>query len=302
MLASLSENSLKQYDVSLKRWFKFCTENGSDLYEASVPTVIYFLTQQFNSGCQYGTLNSCRGALALILGSHISVDDRVKRFFKGIYRLCPPLPKYNMTWDTSKVLEALSLWYPNESLTLTKLSKKCVTLLALTTAHRVQTLAKINIKNIESVSSRISIKIPDLIKTSKARTNQPILYLPYYTEKPEICPVKTLIAYLNKTESLRKNDTLFITFKKPHDTATTQTLSRWIKSTLNDCGIDASVFTAHSTRHAATSRAHQMGVNIDIIRRTAGWSGTSKTFGRFYHRTIVNDDPTALARAVLNND
>lgn len=146
MMASLSDNSIKQYEVCLKRWHSFCTHNNYDIFESSVPTIIYFLTQSFNSGAQYGTLNSYRGALSLLIGSHISSDDRVKRFFKGVFRLRPPTPKYNVTWDTSKVLDHLSTWYPNDSLSLEKLSKKCVTLLALTSAHRVQTLHKIKKK------------------------------------------------------------------------------------------------------------------------------------------------------------
>lgn len=300
MLASLSDNSIKQYDVCLKRWHSFCTDNNRDVFEASVPSVIYFLTQVFNSGVQYGTLNSFRGALSLLLGSHISNDDRVKRFYKGVFRLRPPAPKYNVTWDTSKVLDILSTWYPNETLSLERLSRKCVTLLALTTAHRVQTLHKIKISNIESHTSKLVIKIPDLIKTSKAGTNQPILCIPFFTEKPQICPATTLLAYISQTAPIRKKDNLFLAFKKPHKVVTTQTISRWIKTTLKDSGIDVNTFTAHSTRHASTSKAHQLGVNIDVIRKTAGWSGNSMTFGKFYHRTVTSDDDqTMLAKAVL---
>lgn len=303
MMASLSDNSIKQYNVCLKRWHSFCLQNNRDIFQASIPTIIYFLTQLFHSGAQYGTLNSYRGALSLLIGSHISADDRIKRFYKGIFRLRPPRPKYDVTWDTSKVLNALSEWYPNETLSLEKLTKKCVTLLALTTAHRVQTLHKIDIHNIESHTSQINIKIPELIKSSKPGISQPILCIPFFSEKPNICPGATLLCYIKKTAPIRQNDNLFIAFKKPYKTVTTQTISRWIKSTLSDCGIDVSVFTAHSTRHASTSRAYQKGVNIDVIRRTAGWSGTSMTFGKFYHRIVSNaDDQTTLARAVFNQD
>lgn len=178
-----------------------------------------------------------------------------------------------------------------------------MTLLALISAHRVQTLHKIKINNIESLPSQINIKIPDLIKTSKAGINQPMLCIPFFSEKPEICPATTLLCYINRTAPLRKTDNLLISFKKPHNIITTQSISRWIKATLKDCGIDDSIFTAHNTRHASTSKAHQLGVNIDVIRKTAGWSGTSATFGKFYHRTIINnDDQITLARAILNNN
>lgn len=302
MLSSLSDNSMKQYEVCLKKWYQFCVSNQIDVLAASVPMVLYFLTCLFESGAQYSTLNSTRSALSLILGPHVGNDPRIKRFFKGVFRLRPPLPKYNITWNVSLVLDLLATWAPNEDLNLEKISRKLATLLALVTAHRLQTLSKINIKNIEQLTDRVIIKIPDLIKTSHLGSMQPVLTLPYFQEKPEICPVLTLKAYLNNTKSLRgHSDYLFIGLKQPHKTVSSQTLGRWIKTTLSECGIDSGTFSAHSTRHAATSKAHQLGVNIDLIRKTAGWIGSSNVFGRFYNRTIENSvDDSLFARSILN--
>lgn len=301
MLASLSDGSVKQYDVYLKKWWLFCQSKNLDIYVASVPTIIYFLTDLFNSGSQYGTLNSCRSALSLLLGPNITKDDRVHRFFKGVYRLRPPLPKYNATWDTNCVLDLLDTWYPNENISLDQLSRKTLSLVALASAHRMQTFSKINIKNVDCQNNLISIKIPDLIKTSKPGSKQPILYLPFFRHKPSICPAQTLIAYLDRTSVLRMSDNLFVTINKPHKAVGTQTLSRWIKRTLSECGIDTSVFSAHSTRHASTSRARSLGVNIDAIRNTAGWSGNSNTFARFYDRTIIRNNDLSLARAIFDD-
>jgi hypothetical protein len=301
MLASLSPSTIKQYDVSLKKWWFFCISNQIDMFKASVPNVIYFLTELFKNGSQYGTLNSVRSALSLIIGPSIAKDDRIHRFFKGVFRLRTPHPKYNTTWDTNCVLNYVSSWFPNETLTLDKLSIKTVTLLALATAHRIQTISKINIKNIEIESNRITIKIPDLIKTSRIGAKQPILFLPFFRDKQSICPAQTLVCYLERTRDVRKSDYLFLAFKKPNGPVGTQTLSRWIKRCLCESGIDTSIFSAHSTRHAATSRARSLGVNIDAIRNTAGWSGNSTTFATFYNRTILNNEPSSLARAIINN-
>lgn len=305
MMASLSDNSIKQYDTCLKKWFLFCKSNHTDLYVTSVPTVIHFLTQQYESGAQYGTLNSCRSALSLISDLDLGNDHRIKRFLKGIYRLRPPLPKYNTTWDVSLVLNYLTSWYPNKNLNLEKLSKKLATLLALITAHRVQTISKININNIEVLSNEIQIKIPDLIKTSRDGATQPTLILPFFRDKPAICPATTLNSYLLMTNPLRGSEVhLFISLKKPHKAVTSQTLSRWIKNILYSCGIDTSVFTAHSTRHAATSKAHKMGISLDLIRKTAGWSGSSNTFWRFYNRHIVieqQENQNSFANSVLSD-
>lgn len=260
MLASLATNSIKQYDVCLKRWFTYAKEKGLNFYEASVPSILSFLTLLFHSGAQYGSLNSYRSALALLLGSNISNDDRIKRFFIGVFRLKPPSPKYDTTWDTSLVLDSLSRKYPNEELTLEDLSKKCTMLLALTTAHRVQTLSKIEINNIVETSSLITIKIPELIKTSRIGSNQPTLHLPFFRQKPEICPATTLLSYIDRTKNIKGNcHYLFVSHRKPHARISPQpqTISRWIKRTLAECGVDVSTFTAHSTRHASTSARPQ---------------------------------------------
>ncbi|KAG6456630.1 hypothetical protein O3G_MSEX009849 [Manduca sexta] len=275
MMASLSKNSLKQYNVCIKKWWTFSQANSIDIYKASVPTVLYFLTQQFNDNAQYGTFNSCRAALSLVLGQNITNDDRIQRFFKGVSRLRPPLPKYNASWDTNLVLDLLSSWYPNENLTLERLARKAVTLLALTTAHRIQTLSKILIKNVEFLDEHILIKIPGEIKTSRLGARQPIHLLPFFISNQSICPTKTLIAYINKTKPIRKTDTLWLGLKKPHNPVFTQSLSRWIKRTLSESGIDVAVFSAHSTRHAAASRALSLGVSIDSIRNTAALVGAT---------------------------
>lgn len=302
MLASLSTNSTKQYDVCLKRWFKYAQENSLNFYEASISSILSFFTYLFNSGSQYGSLNTYRSALAMLIGSNVSNDDRIKRFLKGVFRLKPPTPKYDVTWDTSLVLEALAKRYPNEELSLEQLSKKCALLLALTTAHRVQTLSKIDIQNIVETDSQIHIKIPDLIKTSRVGRNQPTLHLPFFRQKPEICPANTLLSYLERTRELRGNcHYLFISYRKPHAIISSQSISRWIKLTLEECGVDVSIFSAHSTRHASTSRARRLGLSVDTIRKTAGWSGTSTTFARFYDRTIICNQSDSLARLIIEN-
>lgn len=142
IVASLSDSSLRQYDICYKKWIIFCKNNNLCVFEKTIPKIIQFLTEAFQSGSNYGTLNSYRSALSLILGSEIGQNGCVARFFKGVYKLRPPLPKYNVTWDTSCVLNHLETMGDNNSLHLKNLTKKCVTLLALITAHRVQTFLK----------------------------------------------------------------------------------------------------------------------------------------------------------------
>lgn len=287
MINSLAPNTRKQYDCYFKEWFNFCQTHNIDYLAASVPNVLYFLTQLYNAGYKYGSLNCCKSALSCILGSTSTNDDRIARFMKGVFRSRPPQPKYEYTWNVDTVLNYLSQMFPNEKLSLELLSKKLITLLAIVTAHRVQTLSKIELKNIIFDSNCVSIKISQFIKTSKPNIHQPLLKLPYFHEKPEICPALTLLCYKNKTDSVRVSDDLFISYRKPHIKVTTQTLSHWIKDMLHKSGIDTSVYSSHSTRHASTSKAKAVGVNVDTIRKTAGWSISSSVFARFYNRDII---------------
>ncbi|CAH2086588.1 unnamed protein product [Euphydryas editha] len=287
MLASLSENTMKQYNTYLKYWFDYCLNLNINYLEASVPHVLCFLTKLYEKGAVYSSINCCKSALALILGPKISNDDRIARFLKGIFRLRPPHPKYDITWDVSIVLNFLSNKGKNSLLTLEDISKKLITLLAIVTAHRVQTFSLIKLSYIQTLSDKIYIKIPDHIKTSKVGSVQPSLVLPFFNNNPNVCPATTLLNYIDKTSNIRKCEKLFIAYKKPHNYVSSQTLSRWIKNTLENSGIDISIFSAHSTRHAATSAAKRMGVNIETIRRTAGWSSTSRVFAQFYNREII---------------
>lgn len=296
MVNSLSIKTIKQYDSCLKQWWAFCKIEKADPFLMSVPRILNFLSKKFNDGSAYGTLNSIRSALSLLLDCDLGTNRDIKRFFTGIYKMRPNKPKYNETWNPAMVLNHVSKLYPNTSLTLEKLSKKLIILLALVTAHRLQTMSLIRLCNINITDESIKIKIPDTIKTSGKNRLQPLLVIPYYKNNNSICPATTLNDYITATKSLRKSDKLFVIIRKPHTSASTQTLARWIKAILTEAGIDTSMFSAHSTRHASTSHAYRSGVNIDHIRKTAGWTESSRCFADFYNRPVIteNDFPNSI--------
>lgn len=300
MISSLSPNTLKQYNTGLRLWWVFCNENNLDPYTGSIPYIITFLTNRFNAGASYGTLNSFRSALSLLIGPRVGTDDRLKRFLKGVFKLKPTKPKYNSTWDPSIVLNLLGTWYPNDTIGVDKLTRKLVTLLALTTGHRMQTLSVIKIDNICHNNIGITINITDIIKTSRHGTEQPTLRLPYYNHKPEICPVRTILSYIELTKQYRNDlKELILTYKKPYKQASTQSIGRWIKSTLKEAGIDTEIFSSHSTRHASTSAALRAGMTVDAIRKCAGWSENSAIFAQYYNRPLLNT--STISNVILDN-
>lgn len=297
MLASLSDSTVRQYNTTLKSWWQFCVANNVNIYEPPTASILTFLTTQFNNGCSYGSLNSHRSALSTFIGNNIGSGDFVKRLLKGAYKLKPTQPKYSTTWDPQLVLNHISTWSPNNRLTLEKITKKLVILLAICTAHRVQTLSLIRLENIAISENGVKINITDVIKTSAPGRDQPVLFLPYFRENICICPATVLSDYISFTRELRSEGTsrLLLTYKRPYKAATTQSISRWLKQVLSESGVDVGIFGAHSTRHASTSAASFAGINIETIRKTAGWTNSSTSFARFYNRSVINEGEFARA-------
>jgi len=291
-VSSLSDSTIKQYSTHIKSWWLYCTENTLDIFSPNTTDVIRFLNLLFTKGASYGTLNSARSALSLILdrvnGDTIGELPAVKRFLKGAFRLRPTKPKYNFVWDTAPVLDYLSSLDPLDTLTLKALTLKLAGLLALATGQRLQTLAAIVIPNIRVSNEGIHIVITDVLKTTKPGNPNPSIFLPFLKQKPTLCVASVLLFYKDKTSSLRNDcPNLLITFAKPHGKASSTTIGRWIKLVLHNAGIDASVFSAHSSRHASTSAASRKGVSIENIRKSAGWTPASSIFQKHYQRPII---------------
>lgn len=144
------------------------------------------------------------------------------------------------------------------------------------------------------------IRVPARLKTSAPGRFQPLLSFSRFTERANLCIIGLLEHYLRRTKDLRSKDSdnLFISFKRPYKPIGVQTISRWIRQTLIDCGVD-NFFTAHSTRHASTSFAAKKGISVDLIKKAAGWTADSQVFAKFYDRPIVNSDD--FANAVFSN-
>lgn len=302
MIDSITPSTLKQYEGSLKKWVLFAREKDYNIFDPSSANIIEFLTKSFNEKASYGTLNSSRSAISLIIKKDISKDVLISRFFKGIFKRRPTTPKYSTTWDTEQVLEYIEKLDSIKDQKLKVVSEIAATLLILVTAHRLQTISVIKIDHLNKTSSGLQIKIPDLIKTSKPGKNQPVLTIPFFKKRPKLCVASIILHYLKLTESIRgESKNLFLSTKKPHKPVSPQTIGHWIKSLLSKAGVDTKEFSAYSTKHAAVSTAYRKGIDIDTIRRTAGWAEKSKTFARFYNRPLT-EPSNKFALAILSKN
>lgn len=299
IISSITASTRKQYNICYQHWWRFCHAGGLDPYTCDLQRVINFLNSLFNQKKSFSTINSYKSALKLVFNIQGQDDDFLKRYMRGIYNSNPSRPKYTETWDPYPVLKYLESLYPLENLALAFLTKKLVTLLALISGHRIQTLAKITLTNIRKYDGHIEIKVSDRVKTSNINKFQPLILIPYFPDMPKLCLAKTLECYCKVTKDLRSDiGSLIITHKKPFHAASAQTISRWIKDTLKLGGIDTSLFSSYSTRHAATSAAFRAGVSVEEICKRAGWSEKTRTFNIFYNKPLATSTD-AFARGVL---
>ncbi|ODM93878.1 Tyrosine recombinase XerC [Orchesella cincta] len=300
--ASCAPGTWKQDHAVTKQWFAFCTTNHViKPHKPSIAQVLQFLSELFDKGSSYISINTARSALSIILhsidGEKVGCHPLVVRLLKGVSRRRPPQSKYVTTWDPAKVLNLFDSWEESDHLSLEKLSLKLVGLLALASGQRAQTLVSIKVDNIV-INNDVQIIISDRLKTTKPGRITELLFSQYPTKK--LCVKNTLEEYLKRTKIHRTSDRkqLLLSFRNPHNQITSQTLAKWLKRVLEMASINTNEFSAHSFRHASTSKALRSGVPIDSIFKAAGWSSNSKMFARFYNRPVV-DNKNSFMSGVL---
>ena len=210
----------------------------------------------------------------------------------------PSRPRYAYTWDVEVVLAYIDSLHPLQDLSLKDLTFKLVTLIALITGQRCQSIHFMSLDFMQHTSQKFRFVIEDLIKTSKPGSKLPVLILPKYDQNERRCAFRTMEHYLCVTEPLRKSNYVFVSYTKPHKAVHKETISRWIKTTLCSAGVDISTFKSHSTRAAATSSANRAMVPLETIMKAASWQNT-ETFRLFYNKPLQTEDEFALA--ILDN-
>lgn len=245
-------------------------------------------------------MNTARSALSTLLGPvegiTLGSHPLVCRLLKGVSRLRPPKSKYSCTWDPKIVLDYIQNHLVND-LTLRQLSMKLVALLLLCSGQRVQTISMIKVKEISFSSLDVQIRISARLKTSKPGIGTVLVFKKF--EKQEICVFTCLSEYVTRTCKIRDSDFLLVSTKCPYKKASSQTISHWAKDILLLSGVDTNTFSSHSFRHSATSKAANLGVSMDTIMCSAGWTKTSKVFANFYHRPLLTSDDFGLS--ILRN-
>lgn len=118
MPLSLADSTMKQYTVAIKQWLVFCDKFQINPYQADENQAVRWLTDRFQAEASYGTINTCRAVLGLLLGEKVSQGATITRFLRGVFWLRPTKPRYEDTWDVTPVLENVATFFPLDSLSL----------------------------------------------------------------------------------------------------------------------------------------------------------------------------------------
>ena len=287
ILNSWRSKTNRSYDSLFGRWNRRCSEQGSDPFSGPVSEVPNFLASLYK-GYQYNSVNAYRSAISSVHdkadGVPVGQHPIITRLIKGIFNVRPPIPRYSNTWDVQLVLNFLQTQGESETLPLKTLMLKNVFLVAITRPSRSADLSQLDTSRMRSGVNSMSFIPSTLAKQS--RQGKPIesFFFPSFPQNPILCPVRTLSVYLDKTNQVRGSETkLFLSFIKPHKAVTSSTIARWLRTILEQAGINTEIFSAHSTR----------GASEDILK-AANWSSES-VFQRFYHKEV---DQAAYGRAV----
>lgn len=207
------------------------------------------------------------------------------------------MPRYTTPWDPDSVLNYIKALGMNDQMTLPHLTRKFTMLMLLLSGQRCQTLHLLKITDLTMTASTAVFRITSLLKTSRPGHHFSELTFNAYDIDTELCIHKTLTSYLDRTSEAQGPITsLFLTTKRPIKAASRDSIRRWTREVMAAAGLDMSIFSAHSTRSASTSRAASK-LPLDTIVMTVGWSSTS-VFAKYYQRPVL-DTPTPFADAIL---
>jgi len=165
----------------------------------------------------------------------------------------------------------------DETLSNKDLTHKTVMLMALTAIKRCSDLHLLDNRFMAIGEDKVGFKILGKPKNFKCKGKipEPVTFWP---SGVELCPVSTIRAYVNRTETWRKGNSqtsFFLSYTKQHHPVTSSSIGRWLKTVLGNVGVDTSKFTAHSTRSAASSKFKTLGASVSEIMKCGNWNNNS---------------------------
>ena len=232
IISAAWKNTTKtKYNSTFKRWINCCSKRNINSLQPNAVNIIEFLTEEFKRVLSYNSLVSARSALGQCLSCDIIHHSTVCKH------------------------KDISTFYD--------ISKKLATLFMILAGTRVNTLVHLKVTNMYITDTEVTFTFDEVLKHSRPNYKEKPLILRSFTSK-DFCPVTTLITYLEHRLPASGDPALFITTVRPHQKASKDSISRWIKLTMSEAGINFGLFTSHSCRSASTSKAIEANIDLKL--------------------------------------
>ncbi len=294
------------YALKWNLFVEWCSSHREDPRRCPIRVVLSFLQQGLERRLSPSTLKVYVAAIAAnhdpVEGKSVGKHDWVVRFLRGARRLNPPRPPSIPSWDLSLVLTALQQgpFEPLQTVEPKFLSMKTLLLLALASIKRVGDLQAFSVDDsclqFGPADSQIILrprpgyvpKVPTTPFRYQVVSLQALLPEEADPALALLCPVRALSHYVDRTQSFRTSDQLFVCHggRQKGNAVSKQRMAHWIVDAITLAyqaqGVPCPFrLRAHSTRSVASSWALARGASLTDICRAAGWA-TPNTFARFY--------------------
>ena len=195
LLAPWKERTEKQYESAWKQFCRWCHKKSVNPFCCHLNSILLYLSDMYKKGLQYRTINSHRSAISM---THLPIDNvcvgahrypLVSRLMKGIFNICPAVPKYLKTWDVSVVLKYLINLSPASFLSLKKLTLKLVMIIAIIKASRADLLHKLDLQYRVYKKDGVLFGEPQLTKTGKPSKPPIEVFFPAFPQDRRLCVV-----------------------------------------------------------------------------------------------------------------
>ena len=293
-MQSWRKSTMQQYIVYAKLWFTFSAQRLAP----TVVNICEFLTHLHLKGFNINQIRQARSAVGILSGvDNLGKHPDVRRLMKGLYEIKPLFPKYSSVWDVSILFTFFRTIPHQKELPLNLLSKKLAAMICiLAGGQRSQTVHAIDACDIVVTKEKCIIPIYSKIKQSKQGKHMKPLEFTLYKSEDKLCVIQNLTAYLHRTRSIRKESQLFLSYQKPHQAVSKDTVTRWVNDIMAAAGIDTQKYVTHSCRAAASSFALKRSVPLKKIIDSCGWA-SEQTFARHYLKDI--ETATTMAEGML---
>ena len=236
------------YALKWNLFVEWCSSRREDPRRCPIAVVLSFLQQGLERRLSPSTLKVQVAAIAAyhdpVNGKSLGKHDLVIRFLRGARRLNPSRPPSIPSWDLTLVLKSLQQgpFEPLHSVEPKFLSLKTLLLLALASIKRVGDLHAFSVDDscleFGPADSQVILRprpgyVPKVPTTPFKDQVVNLQALPLEEADPALallCPVRALRCYVDRTQSFRTSDQLFVCYggRQKGNAVSKQRMARWI--------------------------------------------------------------------------